>query len=65
MSLIYTPKGAALPGDRLEGLREAKRQGLTTWASMEPVIDQGEAGELLDKGGSRYTFKKALEPYVY
>jgi DNA repair photolyase len=31
--------GAATPADRMEALEIAKLQGITTWASMEPVID--------------------------
>lgn len=31
--------GAALPAERFELLKEAKRLGIPTWASLEPVID--------------------------
>lgn len=37
MSRVWEPK-AALPIDRVEMLRVAKEAGITTWASIEPVI---------------------------
>src|SRR3989304_615713 len=36
-SLKWEPN-AALPEDRISALREAKKQGIETWASLEPVI---------------------------
>jgi DNA repair photolyase len=38
---------AALPDERIENLRGAKEKGLTTWASLEPVIDPEETLELI------------------
>jgi len=34
---------AALPQDRLDGLRAAHEAGIRTWASMEPVINAAES----------------------
>lgn len=45
-SLEWEP-GAALPGERLAMLREAKRQGIGTWVSLEPVIDPEQALEII------------------
>ena len=40
--------GAALPDDRLRALKEAHDEtGLTTWASLEPIIDWEETKELI------------------
>jgi DNA repair photolyase len=36
-SLKWEP-GAALPGDRIEALKQAHGQGIETWACLEPVI---------------------------
>ncbi len=36
-SLHWEP-GAALPGERIEALREAHERGIETWVSFEPVI---------------------------
>ncbi len=38
---------AALPSDRIDAIREAKRRGLTTWASLEPVIDPEQSLEII------------------
>ena len=38
---------AALPGERLEVLAEAKRLGVFTWASFEPVVDPEQTLELI------------------
>jgi len=35
--------GAALPSDRIRAIRAAKKQGLTTWVSLEPVLDPDES----------------------
>ena len=40
--------GAALPGERMDALKEAKRRGISTWASLEPVIDPAQSLELLE-----------------
>lgn len=40
--------GAALPGERIGALREAHNQGLTTWASLEPVIDPEQSLKIID-----------------
>jgi DNA repair photolyase len=50
-SLKYEP-GGALPEDRLDALREAKRRGGSTWASVEPVIDPAQTLELLRASAS-------------
>jgi len=39
--------GAALPGDRLDALRELSGAGIETWASFEPVIDPIESLRLM------------------
>jgi len=39
--------GAALPDERIENLRGAKEKGLTTWVSLEPVIDPAATLELV------------------
>ncbi len=40
---------AALPNNRIESLRLAKRAGLKTWVSFEPVIDPEAVYRLLDR----------------
>jgi DNA repair photolyase len=45
-SLEWEP-GAALPSERIATLRELKRNGLTTWASFEPVIDPAQSIRML------------------
>jgi len=39
--------GAASPGERVKYLKEAKRQGLVTWASLEPVLDPEQSLEII------------------
>ncbi|MBN1574528.1 MAG: hypothetical protein JW984_15130 [Deltaproteobacteria bacterium] len=39
--------GADLPAERIRALREARRRGIQTWASLEPVIDLTETRELI------------------
>jgi len=39
--------GAASPEERFEYLREAKRRGFVTWASLEPVLDVESALEII------------------
>jgi DNA repair photolyase len=46
-SLAWEP-GAALPQDRIESLRLAKKAGLKTWVSFEPVIDPEAVYRLLE-----------------
>ena len=38
---------AASPSDRLQMLSEAKKRGLSTWASLEPVIDPEQTLQLI------------------
>jgi DNA repair photolyase len=45
-SLEWEP-GAALPGERVDVLRLAKSKGISTWASLEPVIDPEQSLELI------------------
>jgi DNA repair photolyase len=45
-SAKYEP-GAASPEDRLAMLEEAKKQGIKTWASFEPVIDPHQAIDMI------------------
>jgi hypothetical protein len=44
----YWEPGAASPADRIAALEEAHKQGLKTWCSMEAVIDQAQALNLID-----------------
>jgi len=44
---VYEP-GAAPIEERIEYLAEAKRRGIKTWASVEPVIEPLEALQVLD-----------------
>jgi len=44
---LYEP-GAARFGDRLNAIMEAKRHGIRTWASIEPVMLADEAVECID-----------------
>jgi DNA repair photolyase len=39
--------GAALPSDRIRSLEEAHKRGISTWASLEPVIVPAETIELI------------------
>ena len=45
-SLKWEPQ-AALPSDRIEFLKTAKRHGMETWVSLEPVIDPVQTIELI------------------
>lgn len=45
-SLAWEP-GAALPSERLAGLEEAHRRGISTWANFMPVIDPEQTLELM------------------
>lgn len=45
-SLRWEPE-AALPADRIQALAEAKRAGLHTWVSLEPVLDPAWALEII------------------
>lgn len=46
-SLIWE-KGAALPKDRINTLKEFHGHGIYTWVSLEPVIDVEQTLELID-----------------
>jgi DNA repair photolyase len=50
-SIEYEPK-AALPAERIEALKLAHEAGITTWASLEPVLDVRQSLELI-----RQTYK--------
>ena len=39
---------AASPAERMYVLQEAKRKGITTWVSLEPVIDPKQTLDLID-----------------
>ncbi len=45
-SLRWEPR-AAVPADRLEAMRYAHQRGITTWASLEPVIDPEQSLEII------------------
>lgn len=45
-SRLWEP-GAALPAERIENLIAAKKAGILTWASLEPVIDPAETIQLI------------------
>lgn len=47
-SLNWEP-GAALPDDRIAAIERAKSLGLTTWASLEPVIDPVQSLEIIGR----------------
>lgn len=40
--------GAALPADRIKSLKIAHEKGITTWVSLEPVIDPAQTLNLID-----------------
>jgi DNA repair photolyase len=44
--------GAASPQDRIRTIQKAKQKGLTTWASLEPVIDPAQSLELIRQTAS-------------
>jgi DNA repair photolyase len=46
-SLRWEP-GAALPGDRIEALRQAHSKHIKTWVSLEPVIDPSQTLALIE-----------------
>ena len=46
-SLKWEP-GASLPSERINLLREAHRQGISTWASLEPVLYPEQSLHLID-----------------
>lgn len=46
ISLLYEP-GASMPSDRIFALDQAKKIGLSTWASLEPVIDPEQSLEII------------------
>lgn len=41
--------GAALPSDRIQTIREAKKKGITTWVSLEPVLDAEESLAIIEQ----------------
>ncbi len=45
-SLAWEP-GAALPHERFALLKEAKKMGIQTWASLEPVIDPEQSLKII------------------
>jgi len=45
-SLQWEPK-AAIPEERIEALRKAHELGITTWVSLEPVIEPAESIEII------------------
>jgi DNA repair photolyase len=50
----YYEPDAALLGDRIEAIEQAKKRGIPTWISLEPVIDAEQALDIV----------KALYPIV-
>ena len=38
---------AALPVDRIEAIKAAKKAGIETWVSLEPVIDEKQSLEII------------------
>jgi DNA repair photolyase len=46
---LKNEKGSALPEDRLELLRVCHAEGITTWASMEPVLDPAQSLKLMEE----------------
>lgn len=46
-SLSYEP-GAAFPKDRIEAIKKAKKKGIRTWVSLEPVIDTAQTIEIVE-----------------
>lgn len=47
-SLQWEP-GAALPSDRIAAIKTAHESGITTWASLEPVIDPAQSLEIIKR----------------
>ena len=45
-SLKWEPK-AAIPEERIEALRKAHELGITTWVSLEPVIEPAESIKII------------------
>lgn len=56
-SISWEP-GAALPLERIESLFAAKRYGLKTWVSFEPVINPDAVLRLIDKTAQVVDFYK-------
>lgn len=46
-SLEWEPN-AALPQERIDNLIAAKEKGISTWASIEPIVDPEQSLELID-----------------
>ncbi len=47
-SIFYEPL-AASPEERIETIKIAKKQGINTWVSFEPVLNEEEVFKLLDQ----------------
>lgn len=47
-SKMWEPN-AATPKDRIESIKKAKKKGIETWVSFEPVIDPNETFKLIDQ----------------
>lgn len=47
-SLHYEP-GASIPKERLFALQQAKKVGIATWASLEPVIDPEQSLRIIEE----------------
>jgi len=56
-SLEWEPR-AALPSERLDTLRMAHQQGITTWVSLEPVIDPVATLDIIREGHEFVNFWK-------
>ena len=56
-SLKWEP-GAATPDDRIKSLKIAKRAGIKTWVSFEPVFNTEAVLKLIDKTHSFVDFYK-------
>lgn len=41
--------GAALPEERIETIKNAKKKGIQTWVSLEPVIDPEQSLKIIEK----------------
>jgi len=46
---IEIEPGAALPEDRIKAIKYAKRFGIRTWVSLEPVIEPEETFKIIDE----------------
>jgi len=48
LSLRYEPD-AALPIERIAAIKEAHRQGIVTWVSLEPVINKAQSLKIIEE----------------